>query len=64
MFPPLAAGVDRGDVVDLGGELGAVGAGDLAGVVVSFEDLFAEFLPGAGVGGFGHGAVDILVEEV
>ena len=53
-FPPLAALGDGGDVVDLGGVGGAAGGVDLAGVVVSFEDLFADALPGAGVGGFGH----------
>lgn len=52
---PGAAGDDGGDVVDLGGECGASVAVDLAGVVVSGEDLFADAGPGAAVGGFRHG---------
>ena len=54
MLLARAAGVDWGDVVDLGGDGGAAGAVDLAGAVVSGEDLWADALPGAGVLGFGH----------
>lgn len=52
---PGAAGDDGGDVVDLGGVGGASVAVDLAGVVVSGEDLFADAGPWAAVGRFRHG---------
>lgn len=48
---PGAAFEGGDDVVDVGGGGGAFGAADLAGVVVSFEDSFADCLPWASVGG-------------
>ena len=49
--PPGSAGCDGDDVVDDGGVGGAAWCLDLAGVVVSGEDLFSDAGPGASVGG-------------
>lgn len=51
LVPPWSALGDGDDVVDDGGCAGAFGTLDLAGVVVSLEDLFADAWPGAAVGG-------------
>ena len=51
---PWSAVCDWDDVVGVGGVDGAVRSFDLAAVVVSLEDLFADSLPRSGVLGFGH----------
>lgn len=54
---PGSALVDGDDVVDVESNAGAFGSGDLAGVVVSFEDGAADALPWSsvdGVGWFAH----------
>ena len=52
-FPPGSACGDGDDVVDMSGCAGAAGSSDLALVVVSGEDLFADAGPGASVGRVG-----------
>jgi len=54
--PARAGGVEGGgeDVVNFGCVAGASGAGDLADVVVAFEDAEAYPLPRAGVPGLRH----------
>lgn len=54
-IPPCAALAGGDYVIDFCGVGGAAGVLDLAGVVVSFEDLFADASPCAAVFGFsGH----------
>ena len=51
MIPPGPAHRDGEDVIDLAGVALASGAADLASVMIAFEDLEADLLPGSGVPG-------------